>query len=316
MSWRVPYIATSDVYCRYVTVPEALNHTFGELVRAKIQEDPINWLECYEGVKQFSFLPSDKHRVDQDLRTCTVSILRALYELGPIQCNLSQVLEFIASSTADLKQNRMYAGFNDRGLCDMTSETMYQQYMNVGYKGIGQETINHVCLFTDAELTALFTLENFDSEVSLPEAYSKAQLYSTLRTILEDKEKCKLFLEKWKKFQPHFARIFDADDKLGKRGKIFSPFTGQNRVHSSGRVATADPTRFFAMERWTMFFWSSMPRTATKYLSEEGQNRDGCGQTILDCEMLHKAADCRNTLIVWDSPHVRWARLPESEQTR
>ena len=85
--------------------------------------------------------------------------------------------------------------------------------MNVGYKGIRQETINHVCLFSDAKLTTLFTLENFDSEEVLPQAYSKAELYITLCTILEDKEKFKLFLEKWKKFQLHFAHILDADEK-------------------------------------------------------------------------------------------------------
>ena len=78
------------------------------------------------------------------------------------------MLEFIASSAVDLEQNRMYAGFNDRGLCDMTSETMYQQYMNVGTRVLAKRlSITSVC-FSDAELTALFILENFDSQVPLP----------------------------------------------------------------------------------------------------------------------------------------------------
>ena len=72
----------------------------------------------------------------------------------------------------------MFAGFNDMGLCDTTSESMFQKYMIVGYKGTGTETINNICMFTDSELTALLSMEAFDKDNALPEP-SPRQRFTT-----------------------------------------------------------------------------------------------------------------------------------------
>ena len=63
-----------------------------------------------------------------------------------------------------------------------------------------------------------------------------------------------------------------------------------------------------------MTFWRRMPRTATRYLSEENQIRDACEQTISDSELLMKAADTRASLFDWDTRHVRWSLLKADHQ--
>ena len=68
---------------------------------------------------------------------------------------------------------KMGLALNDQGLYDVTQENFFQHYMNVGYKGTGSESVNHVCLFNDAELTALLTLETFTDETQLPDALTK-----------------------------------------------------------------------------------------------------------------------------------------------
>ena len=128
--------------------------------------------------------------MDQDLRTATIAIVRAIYEYGPIPCNLSQVLALIACTEDDLKQNRMFAGYNDRGLVDATRESLFHQYITAGYKGTGAETVNHVCLFTDSELTALLTMTYFNDESPLPDLLPKVDIYEQLRAVLESKESC------------------------------------------------------------------------------------------------------------------------------
>ena len=72
--------------------------------------------------------------MDQDLRTATIAIMRAIYEYGPI----------IACIEDDLKNNHMFAGYNNRGLVDATRESLFHQYMTAGYKGTGAERVNHV----------------------------------------------------------------------------------------------------------------------------------------------------------------------------
>ena len=320
---------------RYISVPEAFRLTFGVLASPTLQAatepgappvvtpptqiDPLNWLGYHSAAASYSFKPQEKHRVDQDLRTATVAILRAIYEFGPIQCNLSQVHALLACTEHDLKNNPMYAGFNDRGLCDATRESMFRKYMTVGYKGTGAETINNVCMFTDSELTALLSMEAFDEESALPEPLSKTEIYNQLRATMESKDSCDAFVKKFALFQPFFKKVKDADEKLGRRTKMWVPASGQNRINATERVASleeGDPERFKTMERWTMHFWRYMPRTCARYISEENQGRDGEKQTILDAENIHKAADNRNSLIGWDTQHKRWARLPEDEQIR
>ena len=122
---------------------------------------------------------------------------------------------------------------------------------------------------------------------------------------------------KWRKFKGFFPKYRDEDDKLNRRLKMFVPPAGQNRINAAGRfgsVDEGDPTRFAAMQHWTMTFWRRMPRTATRYLSEENQIRDACEQTISDSELLMKAADTRASLFDWDTRHVRWSLLKADHQ--
>ena len=114
-----------------------------------------------------------------------------------------------------------------------------------------------------------------------------------------------LLIQKWELFKPHFAKVKDADDKLGKRLKMMVPWSGQNCVGASYKVSLeADHSEMFkAMQLWTMTFWSLSPRAVTKYLSVsmENQERDSCKQTILPSELILRAAEGRNKIIPWDS---------------
>jgi len=67
-----------------------------------------------------------------------------------------------------------------------------------------------VCHFTDSELTALLIMASFDEESALPEPLSK----------LESTELCGGFVTKFKEFQ---QKVKDADEKLGRRTKMFVP---------------------------------------------------------------------------------------------
>ena len=265
-----------------------------------------------------AYVPAEKNRVDQDLRTATVAICRGLYEFGPCQCNLSQLFHLLACTDSELSNNRLYQGFNERDLNSTTRDSIYDHYINVGYKGTGVETINNVVLLDNAELTALLTLEIFSAETELPEAKSKDELFALFRPQLEDPEKLNLLIQKWELFKPHFAKVKDADDKLGKRLKMMVPWSGQNRVGASYKVSLeADHSEMFkVMQHWTMTFWSLSPRAVTKYLSMENQGRDSCKQTILPSELILRAAEGRNKIIPWDSNHTRWCKLTESEQNK
>ena len=143
-----------------------------------------------------AYVPAEKNRVDQDLRTATVSICRGLYEFGPCQCNLSQLFHLLACTDSELSNNRLYQGFNERDLNSTTRDSIYDHYINVGYKGTGVETINNVVLLDNAELTALLTLEIFSAETELPEAKSKDELFALFRPQLEDPEKLNLLIQK------------------------------------------------------------------------------------------------------------------------
>ena len=144
-----------------------------------------------------AYVPAEKNRVDQDLRTATVAICRGLYEFGPCSCNLSQLFHLLASTDSELSNNRLYQGFNERDLNSTTRDSIYDHYINVGYKGTGVETINNVVLLDNAELTALLmTLEIFSAETELPEAKTKDELFALHRPQLEDPEKLNLLIKK------------------------------------------------------------------------------------------------------------------------
>jgi len=278
----------------------------------------VGWKKCFKEQQALTYAPGQKSRVDQDLRTVTVSILSALYEYGPIQCNLSQVFNFLACTEDELKNNRLHVGVNERGINDTTREVIFNKYMTNGYRGTGIESINNVILLNNSELTALLTLEHMDDETEMPLSKNKMELFDLLRPALENREKCEELVTKWLKFKEFFPKVKDADEKKVFRHKWMVPWAGQNRVNAASRLGSSegDQDRFRAMERWTMTFWALMPRKVTQYLSQENQGRDGCKQTILDCEEIFNAADNRNKLILWDKYHKRWARLDAAEQTK
>ena len=67
-----------------------------------------------------------------------------------------------------------------------------------------------MCHFTDSELTALLIMASFEEESALPKPLSK----------LESTEVCGGFVTKFKEFQ---QKVKDADEKLGRRTKMFVP---------------------------------------------------------------------------------------------
>ena len=177
------------------------------------------------------------------------------------------MLELLATSAEELCANPIYQGFNDRGLVDTTRESTLQNYMTVGYKWTGIETIGLVSLFSDADLTCLLSNDIFDNTTDLPVALDKQAIYEKLRAAFEDTAKCTVFLEKWRKFKPHFSKFKDNEDKLNRRNKMFVPWSGQNRVNAAGRfgsVEEGDPIRFAAMQRWTYQKKISCEMDATK----------------------------------------------------
>ena len=277
----------------------------------------MGWVQCYNDHLSMTYVPGERNRLDQDLRTASVAICRGLYEFGPCQCNLSQMFDLLACSETELT-SRLYTGFNERELNETTRQSIYEQYTTVGYKGTGIETVNLICMLTNAELTALLTFETFDETTELPQPKPTNELYILLRSQLEDKEKCDALRNKWDEFKPYFPKVKDADDRLVKRNKMLTAGTGQNRINSSFRVSqeVQHQDMFRRMERWTMTFWALAPRTVTKYISFENQGRDSCKQTILPSEMLFKFCEARNKFIAWDTPHKRWARLSEAEQVK
>ena len=181
------------------------------------QDDAVGWLSIYKQHQQLAYVPAEKNRVGQDLWTATVAICCSLCEFGPCQCNLSQLFHLLACTDSELSNNRLYQGFNERDLNSTTRDSIYDHYITVGYKGTGVETTNNVVLLDNAELTALLTLEIFSAETELPKAKSKDELFALFCPQLEDLEKLNLLIQKWELFKPHFAKVKDADDKLGKR---------------------------------------------------------------------------------------------------
>ena len=307
-----------QVDMQYLFVFTHSSHKLDEMYCAlKNQADPRGWVKLYNESKVYHYVLGDKLKVDQDLRTATISLCRTLYELGPIQCNLSQVFPLLACTKNELRDQRIYAGFNERGLNDSTSESMFQKYKTLGYKGTGTENVNHICLLTDAELTAVCTLSQFDDSTVIPEPLPQLELYQLLREALEDRAKCTAFVERWEQFKHFFPKVPDADEKKAFRSKMFGCASGQNRMNSAHRMSTpeeGDAVWFKSMERWTMTFWKFMPRVLARYCSEENQGRDGCSQTKLPAEQILKACDSRNRLIAWGNNHIRWSSLSPAEQ--
>ena len=105
-----------------------------------------------------TYAPGERSRVDQDVRTASVAICRGLYEFGPCQCNMSQMFDLIACTEEELT-NRLYR-YNERELNDTTRQSIYHIYTTVGYKGTGIESVNLICMLSNAELTALLTLDD------------------------------------------------------------------------------------------------------------------------------------------------------------
>jgi hypothetical protein len=245
---------------RYGTLPDHLQSTFGQLVKDGKQPDPLNWCRLYEQAKQYKpgEMTEQKRHADQDLRAATVSILRALYEFGPIACRLSQVLEFIACKTEDLKSD-LHVGYNERGLVDATREFTFEQYMTTGYKGTGVESVNLTCMLTDSELTYLLTLEEPPVDMIMPPAFPKHKIYEMLRSIIENPDAIGDFVKKWERFCPYFPFVKDIEGKAGSAHICLFKFWPKS-IECRFQSLEADPERFKLMERWTMTFWSNMPR--------------------------------------------------------
>ena len=262
-------------------------------------------MKCYEDQLAMTYVPGERNRLDQDVRTASVAIFRGLYEFGPCQWNLSQLFDLLACTETELT-SRLYTSFNECELSVTTRHSIYQHYTTVGYKGTGIETVNLICMLSNAELTALLTSEKIDETTELPEPRPTNELYILLRSQLEDKEKCDILRKKWEEFKAYFLKVKDVDDRLVKRNKMLTAGTGQNRVNSSFRVSQEDAYKdmFRRMERWTMTFWALAPRTVTKYISVENQCRDRCKQTILPSELIFKFCESRNKFISWDTPHI------------
>ena len=51
---------------------------------AQLQADPLGWVKLYNESKVYHYVPGDKLKVDQDLRTATISLCQTLYEFGLI----------------------------------------------------------------------------------------------------------------------------------------------------------------------------------------------------------------------------------------
>jgi len=300
---------------RYGTLPDHLQSTFGKLVKDGTQTDPLDWCGMYQKAKLYKpgEMSEQKRNADQDLRTATVSVLRGLYEFGPIACRLSQVLQLIACKTEDLKSD-LHVGYNERGLVDATREFTFEQYMTTGYKGTGVESVNLTCMLNDAELTILLVEETFPVNQKMPDAWAKPKLYEQMRSLIENPENIADFVKKWQGFCPNYPYVKTMEGNNRQRTHLFVPSSGQNRLNAAARVLEADPARFQLMERWTMTFWSNMPRLASDYLSKETQDRDSCSQAIYDAELIKKALQDRGRLISWDPKYVRWSLLSELEQ--
>ena len=213
MSCRVLYVATSDVYCRYITVPGALYQTFGELIRTKSN--------------RIQFIGSNAMKVSHNFLSCQLSSIAwirisvlAQFPFFERSISLDQFSAILARCLNSLHQVQRIlsktgcmqastiVGFVIWQVRPITNSTWMwvQGYWPRDYQ-------SRLSVFR-CRANCFVHVGKFWLSSTPSKAYSKAELYSTLRTILEGKEKCKLFLEKWKKFQPHFACILDADEKL------------------------------------------------------------------------------------------------------
>ena len=56
----------------------------------------------------------------------------------------------------------------------------------------------------------------------------------------------------------------DADEKLGRRTKMFVPASAENRMNATHRLGEEED--FKSMERLTMHFWRLMLRTVARYI--------------------------------------------------
>ena len=145
---------------------------------------------------------------------------------------------------------------------------------------------------------------------SLPK--NMQELYTLLRSYLEDREKCEVLRKKWTTLKSFLPKVKDVDDRLVRRNKMFTPGTGQNRCNAVERVSK-EAEKNGKMDH---DFLALAPRTVTKYLSFENQGRDSCKQTILPSELLFKFCESRNKFISWDAKHIRWVCMSDTEQVR
>ena len=123
---RVKQFETLLIDKTYMTVVDALYQTFGKLVKlptcedsASKKSDVLEWVQKYEAARS-SRVVAGKNSIDQDLCSCSIAILRVIYEYVPIPCNLYQMLELLATSAEELHANPMYQGFTNHGLVEMT----------------------------------------------------------------------------------------------------------------------------------------------------------------------------------------------------
>ena len=80
-----------------------------------VQENQVGWVKCYEDQLAMTYVPGERNRMDQDVRTASVAIYTGLYKFGPCQCNLSQIFDLqaifdlLACTEVELMR-RLYTG--------------------------------------------------------------------------------------------------------------------------------------------------------------------------------------------------------------
>ena len=51
-------------------------HIFSKLCCVRVQEDKVGWVQCYNDHLSMTYVPGERKRLDQDLRTVSEAICR------------------------------------------------------------------------------------------------------------------------------------------------------------------------------------------------------------------------------------------------
>jgi hypothetical protein len=83
---------------RWATVPQALFDTYGVLVNEGLIPDQVDFMAKFKAARDYGGVPGTEKKsgIDQDLRNASISILRSIFELGPVQMNVSYILDLAA----------------------------------------------------------------------------------------------------------------------------------------------------------------------------------------------------------------------------